>query len=79
MQNDYYGPISRAKYEGLVDDTVQPLLQQFEENYQQFPLSAASRNIGQEDVDFFSYIMQVDLRQRPAAREALKHSWFDRL
>jgi serine/threonine protein kinase len=77
MQNDYYGPISREKFKGLIDDTVQPLLQQFKENYRQFPLSAASRRISQEDVDFFSYIMNIDPRQRPTAREALKHSWFD--
>lgn len=79
MQNDYYGPISREGFEGLVDDALQPLLQQFEQNYRQFPLSAVSRSISQEDVDFFNFIMKVDPRQRPTATEALKHSWFDRV
>lgn len=77
MQNDYYGPISRETFKGLVDGSVQSLLLQFEENYRQFPLSAASRSISQDDVEFFGYILKIDPRQRPTAREALEHSWFD--
>jgi hypothetical protein len=71
MQNHYYGPISRENFEGLVDNSVQPLLEQFEANYRQFPLSAASPEINLEDVEFFQYIMKVDPRQRLTAREAL--------
>ncbi|KAF2838993.1 kinase-like protein [Patellaria atrata CBS 101060] len=76
VQNDYYGPISRKQFERLVGYTVQPLLRQFEENYRQFPLSAGSREISLEDVEFFNSIMKIDPRQRPTAREALKHQWF---
>ncbi len=43
VQNDYYGPISRESFEGLIDHPVLlSLLQQFEENYRQLPLSAVS-------------------------------------
>ena len=77
MQNDYYGPISRERFKGLVDNSVHSLLRQFEENYRHFSLSATSRSISQEDVEFFGYIMKVDPRQRPTAKEALEHSWFD--
>ena len=78
LQNGYYGPISRKAFEGLADDLIHPLLVKFEENYRHFPLSAVP-NIDQEDVDFFSYVMRVDPRQRPTAEEALKHSWFNEI
>lgn len=77
MQNDYYGPIGSEAFKDLVDDSVQPLLLQFEENYQLFSLAAASQNITQKDIDSFDYIMKVDPRQRPTAREALRHPWFN--
>ncbi|KAL9124342.1 MAG: hypothetical protein Q9217_006318 [Psora testacea] len=77
MQNDYYGPIGSEAFKDLIDDSVRPLLLQFEENYRPFSLAAASRNITQKDIDFFDYIMKVDPRQRPTAREALRHPWFN--
>jgi hypothetical protein len=79
MQNDYYGPINRKSFKGLIDDPLlQSLLRQFEENYRLLPLSATSQNISQDNVELFSYLMRVDPRECPTAREALKHSWFDR-
>lgn len=77
IQNDYYGPIGSEAFKDLVDDSVRPLLLQFEENYRPFSLAAASRNITQKDIDFFDYIMNIDPRQRPTAREALRHPWFN--
>ena len=77
IQNDFYGPISREALNGLADDSIQPLLQQFEEKHQAFPLSAMSRNISKEDVDFFRSVMKIDPRQRPTAGEILGCSWFD--
>ena len=79
MQNDYYGPIGSEAFKDLVDDSVRPLLLQFEENYRPFSLAAASLNITQKDVEFFNHIMKVDPRQRPTAREALRHPWFDEI
>jgi len=79
MQNDYYGPVGSEAFKDLVDDSVRPLLLQLEENYRPFSLAAASRNIAQKDIDFFDYIMKVDPRQRPTAREALRHPWFNEL
>ena len=77
MQNDYYGPIGREAFKDLVDDSVRPLLRQFEENYRPFSLAAVSQNISQKDIDFFDYVMRVDPRQRPTARKALRHPWFN--
>jgi serine/threonine protein kinase len=77
VQNDFYGPIGREAFKGVADDSILPLLQKFEEKYQPFSLSAASQRIRQEDVDFFGYIMKIDPRQRPTAREILQHSWFN--
>ncbi|KAL2177832.1 kinase-like domain-containing protein [Thermothelomyces heterothallicus CBS 202.75] len=77
IQNDFYGPISRQALHGLADDSILPLLQQFEENYKPFPLSSASSMIYQEDLDFFGHIMKIDPRQRPTANEILGHSWFN--
>ncbi|KAK4242164.1 kinase-like domain-containing protein [Achaetomium macrosporum] len=62
---------------GLADDSILPLLQQFEENYQPFPLTSASAKINQEDLDFFGHIMKIDPRQRPTANEILGHPWFN--
>ncbi|GAB1312328.1 hypothetical protein MFIFM68171_02538 [Madurella fahalii] len=77
IQNDFYGPISRQALQGLADDSILPLLQQFEENYQPFPLSSASALINQEDLDFFGHNMKIDPRQRPTANEILGHPWFN--
>ena len=77
IQNDFYGPISREAFNGLADDSIQPLLRQFEEKHQAFPLSAMSQNIRKEDVDFFRSIMKIDPRQRPTASKILLHPWFD--
>jgi casein kinase II subunit alpha len=77
IQNDFYGPISRQALHGLADDSILPLLQQFEENYRPFPLSSASPMVNEEDLDFFGYIMKIDPRQRPTASEILSHSWFN--
>ena len=79
MQNDYYGPISSEAFKDLVDDSVRPLLLQFEENYRPFSLAAASRTITQKDIDFFDYIMKANPGQRPTAREALRYPWFNEL
>ncbi|AEO60074.1 hypothetical protein MYCTH_2308902 [Thermothelomyces thermophilus ATCC 42464] len=77
IQNDFYGPISRQALHGLADDSIQPLLEQFEVNYRPFPLSSASDMINQEDLDFFGHIMKIDPRQRPTAKEILGHPWFN--
>ena len=77
MQNDYYGPIGSEAFKDLIDDSVRPLLLQFEENYRPFSLAAVSRNITQKDIDFFDYIMKIDPRQRPTASEVLRHPWFN--
>lgn len=77
IQNDFYGPISIEALKDLADDSILPLLRQFEENYQPFPLSSASGSIRQEDVDYFGYVMKIDPRQRPTAGEVLQHPWFD--
>ena len=77
IQNDFYGPISRAAFRGLAKDSISPLLQQLEEEYRPFPLSGASSLVRQEDVDFFSYIMRIDPRERPSASGILQHPWFD--
>lgn len=47
------------------------------ENYRRFPLSAASPIVRQEDVEFFSFIMKIDPRQRPSASEILQHPGFN--
>ena len=47
MQNDYYGPIGREAFKDLVDDSVRPLLLQFEEKYRPFSLAAVSQNISE--------------------------------
>ncbi|KAK1770733.1 kinase-like domain-containing protein [Phialemonium atrogriseum] len=62
IQNDFYGPISIEALKGLADDSILPLLRQFEENYQAFPLSSAPGSIRKEDVDFFGYVMRNWLR-----------------
>lgn len=77
MQNDYYGPINRKAFKDLVDDSLRPLLLQFEEKHRPFSLTAASRNIIQKDIDLFYFIMKVDPRQRSTASEALRHPWFN--
>ncbi|KAK3298905.1 kinase-like domain-containing protein [Chaetomium fimeti] len=77
IQNDFYGPISRAAFRSLAKDSDLPLLQQLEESYRPFPLSKASPLVRQEDVEFFGYIMRADPRERPSASEILRHPWFD--
>ncbi|AEO61828.1 hypothetical protein MYCTH_2312431 [Thermothelomyces thermophilus ATCC 42464] len=77
IQNYFYGPISRQALHGLADDSILPLLEQFEKNYQPFPLSSASPKITQEDLDFFGHIMKIDPRQRPTAKEISGHPWFN--
>lgn len=80
LQNDYFGPFRRDIFKSLIDDSVLPFLDQLEANYRLFPLSSAGLpNIGPEDGVFFNYIMQVDPRERPTAREVLQHAWFDGL
>lgn len=77
MQNDYFGPFRQGVFKDLVDESVLPFLEQLEENYRPFPLSSAGLpNIDQEDGDFFKYIMKIDPRERPTARDILEHAWF---
>lgn len=78
-QFQFFGPFPAQYHEIADSDTIEVvlwLMENFPKDQMKYFHHITEKEVSREDKNFVCWIMKLDPRQRPTARQILAHDWF---